>query len=558
MKPWEKYQKSSESGPWQKYQSTEEPSGVSAFENAKQGIMAGLKTLDPTGISQTKAVEAHPGVLPIAMGVAGAALPIPGAAAVGGGLGEMLRQGIQVTQNQPGAPTSVTQGALRTAAAAIPFPAASAAGRVSSLLPFLRGPIRQGLIQGAAAGAATSVPSQLAETGQVDSGDVLESAGGGAFLGGAIPAIAGGFKAAKAVAPSVLSKTTKVPPKAFEMKMADPTLGGATGTEAAIERRVGDVQNALVDARAKAGEAYSNVLQKLGIRNRAAEPLEEFAGRQPKRSIKAVAEELKFLRGKPFKDEGFGTMIQPSEFGRPEEKINRLLDLRRDIDTMVDFKRDIVKEIDDAQVASLKGARAEVNKLLDSIPKGKRVRIADQEFSKIAGIYDDLQKQLAQPGSAEARLERAFRADSRSSILVKMKDMKKSLGRLEKFTGKSLIKPLEQEMAARDFSQSFPKGQFPLGASTLLGAGAGASGMAGLMTGNPVLGAIGAGGTLATMSPKLMGSMVGAGARVGQALKPIATAAQSVAGQGVRNALTGSLVRALMQRKLQRETKSPD
>lgn len=159
-------------------------------------VMAGLKTLDPTGLSQTRAVESRPEVLPLALGAAGSVLPIPGGGAAGAGAGEFLRQGIQISKGDPNAPQSLKESGVRAGLAALPFIAGPAAGRAASVLPMLRGPVTQGVIQGGAAAAAPSVASQAYSRGEISPGETIQDTITGATTGGALsmllPALLGG------------------------------------------------------------------------------------------------------------------------------------------------------------------------------------------------------------------------------------------------------------------------------------------------------------------------------------------------------------------------------
>jgi len=204
-----------------------------------------------------------------------------------------------------------------------------------------------------------------------------------------------------------------------------------------------------------------------------------------------------------------------------KEKLEILTRLNRETQAQAQFNKAPItlKPIDPAKDAAFKKISADLDEIRGGIPGGDKLATADEAWKNINDIYDTVQKDLSDPGKSKDTMMRLLRGDTSWLTSGKMKTKVDYIRKVEKLAGKKILEPAMEELTRQVFDQNLGKGFF----ANLVRSAATALGGSGVATGNP-LALVGAGVTLASGSPKLIGKGIQAGAKAGEIiskLKPI-------------------------------------
>jgi hypothetical protein len=345
----------------------------------------------------------------------------------------------------------------------------------------------------AAVGGGLTALQQASETGAVDPMSVA----GTAALGGAIPLIKPMYQFLKGgvmkVLPEVLAKTQNTPVKATKILLDDPKVMEAfTGTEEAIRKQVDDVTGTLNQIRKEAGDQLGKVKLDLGLEVAPDEQIAKLAneGSKPALTPSGIAEAFQVRKQIP-----------------ESQRLKYLYELKQQINDQVTFRPGVVKSIGSKEEGLLKQIATKADKEMQSLPGGARLKKANEQFSKAAGLYDDLQKKLETPGMAEDSLAKLFRGDLSVITEGRNKDVTALLGKLDEMAGKPVTQKLWKEMTVKNFKKALGRGLGPFFT------GLGGVNLA-AMTGGGMPAAVGAAIGAPLVSPRIAGLGIKAGAAV--------------------------------------------
>lgn len=333
-------------------------------------------------------------------------------------------------------------GAGATAALTGPLMAAAGpalAGAVGAEAPLALA-ATQGGVDAATAGGLTAL-QEASDKGIINP----HSVGLNAAIAGAIPFAKPAYEAivgaAKNLLPEILEKTANMPSTGVKRAIENPDLISPTtqaDAEKLVEQRVSEIQKKLVDIRAAAGKANNAVKVDLGLEVPEDQKIADLAknGTPPSLEPQDIAQ--------AYQDRG-----QVPE----SQRLKYLYDLKKQINNLVEFRPGVVKDISSSEEGLLKNLASKVDKEMTSLPGGDRLKESNQAFSKIADVYDDLQKKIQDPGQAEDTLAKLFRGDINIVTRGRSKDVKAALSKLDDMAGEPVTEKLWDSMTNQMFNK---------------------------------------------------------------------------------------------------------
>lgn len=325
--------------------------------------------------------------------------------------------------------------------------------------------IRSGL----SSGAMTAI-SQASEEERIIPGQIAKASA----FGAAIPMIKPSAEiirtfVGKKVLPSLLNTTARVPEQAVRDLIDDPALFKKyKGVESEIESKVTKVQEALMESRNRAGKVIDNAKKRLGIDIKLIDKQKKLAeaGTLGRGARDVMDDFVKFK-------EGVGAQPKTAK-----NTIKKLISLRDEIDNLVDFKPGVtVPKVQGQEAAVLKRTAKELNDMLDNIPEAQMLRKAERGYSNVSEVYDQLQKDLADAGTAEDMLERVYKGKNTFDVTGKTKLKLKLLEQVDKLSQKmgkgKVVEPLFKSFSSQAFKRFFPRVGLgtPLGLAGSIGVG---------------------------------------------------------------------------------------
>jgi len=299
----------------------------------------------------------------------------------------------------------------------------------------------------AAVGGGLTALQQSSEQGVVKPGDVALSAA----IGGAIPLmkpIYQGIKGAvNKMLPEILAKTQNSPVKATKILLDDPEVMKVyQGTEEAIKKQVDEVTGTLNQIRDEAGKSLRKVKVDLGLEVTPEEEIAKLAKEGSKKTLSPgeIAEAFQARNKIP-----------------ESQRLKYLYELKQQINDQVSFRPGVVKTIGSKEEGLLKTIAGKADKEMAALPGGERLKQANAQFSKAAGLYDDLQKKLETPGMAEDSLAKLFRGDLSVISEGRNKDVTAMLDKIDEMAGKPVTQKLWKEMTVKNFKKNLGRGLGP-------------------------------------------------------------------------------------------------
>jgi hypothetical protein len=195
------------------------------------------------------------------------------------------------------------------------------------------------------------------------------------------------------------------------------------------------------------------------------------------------------------------------------DKLQILTRLKREIQAQAKFNKEPItlRPIDTAKDAAFKTMSKQIDEMRGTLPNGDKLAMVDDAWNEINDIYGTIQKDLADPGKARDTFMRLLKGDTTWLTSGRFANKVKSIERVEKLTGQSILKPALEELTAMIFKEPFGRGlitqTFPL-----LAAGAGTRS---LISGNLLEAAVEF-GSIPLASPKAIGMGLRGAARVGK------------------------------------------
>lgn len=202
-----------------------------------------------------------------------------------------------------------------------------------------------------------------------------------------------------------------------------------------------------------------------------------------------------------------------------KDELAILTRLKREIQQQAKYNKDPItlRPIDTSKDAAFKKMAQDVDVLRSRLPNGEKLALADKAWEEINDIYGTIQKDLADPGKAKDTFMRIIKGDQTWLTSGKYQNKINAIKKVEKITGKNILKPALEELTSMIFKEKTGKG---IAYNAIPAAGLGTA-LTLLFTGNP-LGALGAGlgsaATFAAGSPRVIGSAIQSGAKIGNYL----------------------------------------
>ncbi len=325
----------------------------------------------------------------------------------------------------------------------------------------------------------------------------------------------------KAAAPKALNVLADVPEQATKVLLETKNLfKKATGSEAAIEGAVKNVQNALKNVLKREGEELGRV--KKGIPGFVQDPNVLRQQILNTEGIGGYMKQIEKLSGNELLGEYERFKVADMPSLQPGQKIAQLDALRSEMNARVKT----FGQVGDTAQGLLKTTAKQIGQDIKDTPGGELLRTVQAKYARTRNLYDSLKNLLKDEGKAEGLLENVFKSQS-----ANYKTIRRGLAELEKLSGEPVLTKLFQEFAVKSLNKTVGKA-----GRASLGAGLTVTGMS-TMPFNPVLGAaqVAAGATtMASQSPKVLSRVAQRGAN--------ATVIPGVLGAGA-SAATASPVR---------------
>lgn len=343
-------------------------------------------------------------------------------------------------------------------------------------------------LKGALTSGTISAIQQAADNGDIEIRDVIYSA----VLGGSLPLIAPSIdkiiNVVREVARVGAPAGTTLTREAVDALTDDPKLlQKFQGTAESVGEKVIKVQKALVAQHDKISGYLERVRQNIGFREPLSTQLSRVSkeGFQPK-SVQDIVQEFQVLKkghvpveairaARKVKTEDRSVMgillgkterripgkITKTEMPIPDKlRLRELYRLREAIDDHLTIPQGggDVPRIGRADQNFLQAVRSQVNSLIETIPGGKTLRMADQAYYLSRKLYDDLQKKLATQGKAEQVIQQILKGGDINEVIGLKGDNLRLLQTLERKTGQKLLEPIQKELAAKSFKEIKPTG----------------------------------------------------------------------------------------------------
>lgn len=160
--------------------------------------------------------------------------------------------------------------------------------------------------------------------------------------------------------------------------------------------------------------------------------------------------------------ESYGYKVPSEASMSPKEELDKLLKMRSNAYDQInastlDSSGNMVKKIGSNDERAFRAGIDKINQRISNLPGGEKIRAAEQDFSEMSKIYDDLQSKMKDPGQAEGFLKRLF-----NNPTGKNKDYLNKLSQLQEVTKEPVIDNLFAlyQKQARGFSYEALKHPF--------------------------------------------------------------------------------------------------
>jgi hypothetical protein len=204
-----------------------------------------------------------------------------------------------------------------------------------------------------------------------------------------------------------------------------------------------------------------------------------------------------------------------------QDKLQILSRAKREASQYADFYNrpnpNTLVPIDSASSAAAKEIGSQINAIRSNLPNGWKLAVADKGWETLHQIYNDLQKNLSTPGTAEDTLFKLYKGDMSGITAGRTAEKMASIRRLESITGQKVLQPIYDAFTSREFNKGVGKGI----SHTLLSGGEAGSAITLAATGHPV-GAAAALATMLTGSPKVLGLGIRGASALGTGINAVA------------------------------------
>lgn len=300
---------------------------------------------------------------------------------------------------------------------------------------------------GLASGTLQAI-NDASEKGDISIAKTSVSALTGAAIPIIVPTVQMVARSIRSTARTGATAGTTMTREAADEAMKDPKLlKHFEGTADAVGKKVVKIQDTLISQHKRVGEYLNKARQRIGIE----EPFEDSLIRVSNEGFKAKPpQELigEFWQASATAEKA----LAKGSRANSNKALRDLYKLRENIDDAKNYARgrSDVPTISAKDERFLGEMRNRVNKMIEKLPGGKTLRMADKAYSMSRTLYDDLQKKLATRGKAEEVIQRILKGDDMAEVIGVKGDTLRLLQSLERKTRQSLIEPVRKELLAKN------------------------------------------------------------------------------------------------------------
>jgi hypothetical protein len=251
---------------------------------------------------------------------------------------------------------------------------------------------------------------------------------------------------AERTVPSVLKTTKGVPPAASRMALKDPAIMERAGKSESIQARSQGIIDAVNEAQTKVGDEFGTAYKDAGMNN----PVDEIIAGRPMKS--SSFDDLRddyhaAIDGSLFKSmDGAGATSQMSETG----KLARLTELKRALQDKAIYPQagQKLSPSEGSHNAAIKKMAAEIDRVRGEVPGGDKLAIADDAWGEMIELKQRLMSAFKDPYTGQDYLNRILKGNTDWLTSGRNAGRVGAIERIEQITGKEVLRPALEEMAA--------------------------------------------------------------------------------------------------------------
>lgn len=250
------------------------------------------------------------------------------------------------------------------------------------------------------------------------------------------------------VSPSILKSTKGIPPEVSRMAIDNPEVMKLAGTSESVQGKSQNIIDAIKEARTKVGEKFGKEYSTQNIEN----PVDQIIagnksefGNQDFESLRQQYHQAK--SGEIFRRPGTaGGYTQISD----QEKLAKLTDLKRALQNKANYPPPgtQLSPSEGAHNAAIEKMAADIDNLRGKIPGGENLALADDAWSEMTELKHRLMSAFKDPYTGQDYLNRILKGNTDWLTSGRMAGKVGAIERIEQITGRKVLKPALEEMAA--------------------------------------------------------------------------------------------------------------
>jgi len=288
-----------------------------------------------------------------------------------------------------------------------------------------------------------NIPQAMGETaGNIIHGGEMEA--GGLVLN---PVIRKGADASIGLIKRFLKSAKGIPPSVTKMAIEDPSVMELSGSSKAIQGKSQDIINAVKEARAKVGAEHGAAYAEQGMKS----PTQQIIAGEKSAPSKSFPELLN-----DYKSALDGSLlVNRDTLGTPVEmpakdKLSVLTELKRSLQNSAVYPppgQQLSPE-QDALNGAIKKMAGDIDALRGKIPGGEKLSVVDDAWHEMTQLNERLRTAFKDPYNGQDYLNRIIKGDVDWLTSGKNAGRIGAIERIEKITGKDVLKPALREIAA--------------------------------------------------------------------------------------------------------------
>lgn len=262
-------------------------------------------------------------------------------------------------------------------------------------------------------------------------------------------------KVYKKVVPPILKPTKGIPPEASRMAIDNPGIFDLPGNSGSIQGKAQDIINAVKEASGKVGQEYNAAYTNAGMES----PVEAIKAGRYNKYVGRSLDELRPSYQAAKSGDLFTVPDQaPDAIGSggttremsPNEKLSELTDLKRGLKAQADYlaSGQQLGPTDSAGSTAIKQMASEIDRIRGGVPGGDSLALADDAYSEMQAIKQRLISSFKDEATGQDYLNRILKGNM--DWLTSGRNAAKvgAIQRVEQITGRQILKPALEEMAA--------------------------------------------------------------------------------------------------------------